>query len=177
MKTSTRRLVILGLMISLNVVLTRFASVRIAIGGIEGVRIGFGTFPAIFTGLIMGPLAGAVVGALGDVIGFFLYPMGVYLPHFTLSATLTGILPPLLWGLLGRKEAFLPLLGAVAGTQFITSVVMVPYFLKILFGLPPAGTIPAAIVSLILATPVYTMLYLRLHRSMDFDLATEHRPS
>ncbi len=173
MKISTRRLVILGLMVSLNVVLTRFASVRLAIGGIEGVRIGFGTFPAIFTGLTMGPLAGAFVGSLGDVVGFFLHPMGAYLPHFTLSAALTGILPPLFWGLLGRKEAFLPLLGAVAGTQLVTSVILVPYFLKTLFGLPPAATVPGAIVSLILATPVYTMLYIRLNKSLDLALAME----
>lgn len=167
MRTSTRKLVILGLMVSLNVILTRFASVRIAIGGIEGIRIGFGTFPAIFTGLTMGPLAGAAVGALGDVIGFFLHPMGAYLPHFTVSAALTGMLPPLLWGLLGRRESFLPLLGAIAGTQVTTSVALVPYFLKTLFGLPPAATIPGAVISLLLATPVYTMLYLKLNRSLD----------
>jgi len=44
----TRRLVILALMISLNVILARFASVRIAIGGVEGIRIGLGNFPVIF---------------------------------------------------------------------------------------------------------------------------------
>ncbi|MCF7935942.1 MAG: folate family ECF transporter S component [Synergistales bacterium] len=158
-------------MISLNVVLTRFASVRIAIGGIEGIRIGFGAFPAIFTGLTMGPVAGGVVGALGDVTGFFVAPMGAYLPHFTLTAALTGILPPLFWNIAGRREAFLPILTAIVGTQTVTSVVLVPFFLKMLFGLPPAATVPGAAVSLVLATPVYTLLYLKLARSLDLSPA------
>nr|WP_321502350.1 folate family ECF transporter S component [uncultured Dethiosulfovibrio sp.] len=167
MKFSTRKLVILALMVSLNVVLTRFASVRIAIGGIEGIRIGFGTFPAILAGLTMGPLAGAMVGAVGDVVGFVLHPMGAYLPHFTVTAALTGILPSLFWKVMGKSERFLPVMAAIGGSQMITSVILVPILLNHLFSLPMATTIPGAAVSLVMAAPVYTMLFLRLHRAID----------
>lgn len=159
-------------MVSLNVVLTRFFSIRIAVGGIEGVRIGFGTFPAIFTGLVMGPVAGGLVGALGDITGFVMYPMGAYLPHFTVTAALTGILPPLIWRFSGKTERFIPLMGAIAGSQFVTSIVLVPYLLSLLFSLPMATTVPGAAVSLVMATPVYTMLYLRLHSNFNSTLAT-----
>lgn len=166
LKNSTRRLVILALMVSLNVVLTRFASVRIAIGGIEGIRIGFGTFPAILTGLTMGPLAGAAVGAMGDVVGFVLYPMGVYLPHFTVTAALSGVLPSIIWRATGRAERFLPLLWAIGGSQAITSVILVPWLLRDLFSLPMTTTAPGAMVSLLMTTPVYAMLYLKLHKAV-----------
>jgi len=100
----TRRLVILALMISLNVILARFASVRIAIGGVEGIRIGLGNFPVIFAGLFLGPVAGGITGALGDIMGFMLNPMGVYMPHFTLTAFLTGAVPGMVFHLLGGPE-------------------------------------------------------------------------
>lgn len=167
MKYSTRRLVILALMVSLNVVLTRFASVRIAIGGIEGIRIGFGTFPAILAGLTMGPLAGAMVGAIGDVVGFVLHPMGAYLPHFTVTAALTGVLPPILWKAMGRSERFLTVITAIGWSQFVTSVLLVPMLLNHLFSLPVATTMPGATVSLIMAAPIYSMLFLRLHKAID----------
>ncbi len=167
MKFSTRKLVILALMVSLNVVLTRFASVRIAIGGIEGIRIGFGTFPTILTSLTMGPIAGAMVGAVGDVIGFILHPMGAYLPHFTATAALTGVLPFILWRAMGRTERFLSVMAAIGGSQLVTSVILVPILLNHLFSLPIAATMPGATVSLIMAAPVYTMLFLRLHRAID----------
>lgn len=166
MRFSTRKLVILSLMVSLNVVLTRFASVRIALGGVEGVRIGFGTFPTILTGLTMGPLAGAMVGAVGDVVGFVMYPMGAYLPHFTVTAALAGILPSMLWRTMGRQNRLLPVMAAIGGSQLVTSVIMVPVLLNHLFSLPMATTIPGATVSLMMVTPIYTMLFLRLHRAI-----------
>ena len=73
----TRRLVYLAIFVALAVIFTRILSFRFTIGGIEGIRIGLGALPIILSGLIFGPLAGGIVGALSDVLGYFINPLGV----------------------------------------------------------------------------------------------------
>lgn len=175
MKYSTRTIATIGLMVALTVVLTRFASIRISVGGTEGIRIGFGAFPTILAGLMMGPLAGAAVGALGDVIGFIISPMGPYIPHFTVTAALTGFLPPLLWRLFGKGVRFWPVLGAIVGGQTITSLILVPCLIRHFFGLPFATTLPGAVISLALTAPLCSVLTLRLHRTLVPSAASAKR--
>ncbi|AIS53285.1 hypothetical protein TKV_c21530 [Thermoanaerobacter kivui] len=133
-KFSTRELVFLALLVSLNIVLTRIASIRIAIGGIEGIRIGFGAFPVILAGIMFGPLAGGIVGAVGDMIGYFINPIGPYMPHFTITSALVGIIPPLILKPVKNPISSLwQLIIAIGIGQLISSVILVPYFIQLLF--------------------------------------------
>ncbi|HCW50822.1 MAG TPA: folate family ECF transporter S component [Clostridiales bacterium] len=158
----TRRLAYLGLLIALSVVLTRFASVRIALLGVEGIRIGFGGFPIIMAGVLYGPLAGAAVGAIADVVGFAMSPMGPYMPHFTLTSALTGALPALFISAARTKAGAPPslglLLGAITFGQTITSVLLVPYFLQSLFGMPWQVILPPRLISQAVSIPAYALL-------------------
>ncbi|MBU4228094.1 folate family ECF transporter S component, partial [bacterium] len=90
MKISSHKIATMGLLIALSIILTRIASLRIAIGGVEGIRIGLGGLPIILGGVLFGPLSGGLIGAISDVIGYFINPMGAYMPHFTLTSALTG---------------------------------------------------------------------------------------
>lgn len=162
MDTRTRRLAYLGLLIALAVVLTRVASVRVAIGGVEGIRLGFGAFPLILAGVLYGPVAGAMVGALSDILGFFISPIGPYMPHFTLTAALTGALPALLLavprgGTLG-PPSLARLAVALSLGQLVSSVLLVTYFLQTLFGLPWEVTLLPRVISLALTVPAYAVL-------------------
>ncbi len=170
-RMDTHRLVTLGLLVSLNIILVRFASVRISIGGVEGIRIGLGNFPVVFAGLFLGPLAGGMVGALGDIVGFILNPMGAYMPHFTLSAALTGIIPGLVLNLLGRDKVTFPRLVIACGAGlFVTSMVLVPYFLKILFGIPLWTTLPPRAIAFCFTVPVYALFAERIGRKVASPL-------
>lgn len=57
LKISTQKLVYMAFFSSLSIILTRFASFRFFIGSIEGIRIGFGGLPIIFSGILFGPAA------------------------------------------------------------------------------------------------------------------------
>jgi len=158
-----RRLAYLGLLIALAVILTRLASVRVAIMGVEGIRLGFGHFPVILAGILFGPLAGAVVGAAADLIGFAISPIGVYMPHFTLAWALTGALPAAALRVLGppRQPAALDLVrltAAIGLGQLISSVLLIPYFLHLLFGLPWEVTFPPKLISEAITVPAYSVL-------------------
>jgi len=127
----------MGLLIALSIILTRIASIRIAIGGVEGIRIGLGKLPIILGGIIFGPLAGGLMGAFSDLLGYFISPIGVYMPHFTLTFALTGIIPATILVLMRKDEPnVLELTIAITTGQVITSIILIPYFLHILFGLP-----------------------------------------
>lgn len=157
----TRRLAFLGLLTALAVVL-RLVSVRIPLAGVESFRIGFGHFPILMAGVLYGPLAGAAVGALSDLVGYFLSPMGPYMPHFTLVYALTGFLPAVMLAALRPKRTGPPSLGqltvVVGLTQALVAVLLTSYFLKALFGMPWAVTLlPRVIVQAILI-PTYATL-------------------
>jgi len=47
MKISSHKITNMSFLIALSIILTRFASLRIAIGGVEGIRIGLGKLPII----------------------------------------------------------------------------------------------------------------------------------
>lgn len=47
------------------------------------------------SGIALGPLGGGIVGALTDIIGILIRPMGAYFPLFTVVNALFGIIPAL----------------------------------------------------------------------------------
>ena len=171
-KISTRDIAYYGLLVALNIVLTRVGSIRIGGGGVELVRIGFGGYPVIFAGIVFGPVAGGIVGAIGDIIGHFISPMGPYMPHFTMTAALTGILPGIVIMLFKdekSKKSFWKLIVAIAVGQIATSIFMVPYFMQTLFSVPMITTVPGrAIFHIPLYAYVTKILVNRL--SMAFEI-------
>lgn len=159
MKISSRVITNIGLLIALSIILTRITSIRIAIGGIEGVRIGLGGLPIILGGIMLGPLAGGIIGGVSDILGYIINPIGVYMPHFTLTSVLTGIIPALFLRI-SRKDNLniLNLITAIALGQIITSVILVPYFLNILFGISWKVIILPRSVSVPINILIYSLL-------------------
>jgi len=173
-RIGTRELVFMALLVSLNIILTRVASIRLSIGGVDVIRIGFGGFPVILAGIMFGPAAGGIVGAVGDIVGYYINPMGPYMPHFTLTAALTGIIPAMI--LMPVKKSipsYWQLLLAVGIGQAITSIILVPYFLQTLFKIPMAATLPGRIIELAVNVPVYVLfaevLLKRINMVLHYD--------
>ena len=100
-KTKSRKgmdvntLVKAAFLVALSVVLTRFLSIMIPIGGAQGVRVGFGGMPITIAGLLFGPVVGGIAGFASDFLGVLINPMGSFHPGFMLTATLGGVIPGL----------------------------------------------------------------------------------
>ncbi|MBW4827359.1 MAG: folate family ECF transporter S component [Clostridiaceae bacterium] len=173
-RLSTKNMVYYAILMALNVVLTRVGSIRIGGGGVELVRIGFGGYPVIFAGIAFGPLAGGIVGAIGDIVGHFMSPMGPYMPHFTMTAALTGIIPGIVMMLFKEnKNSFWKLLVAIGVGQVITSVFLVPYFMKTLFGVPLVTTIPGRVIGQAVHIPLYTFITQTIQKRLSIVYANE----
>ncbi|MBQ3551745.1 MAG: folate family ECF transporter S component [Clostridia bacterium] len=79
------RIVLLGLMLALEIILSRFLSISTPI-----VKIGFAFVPVVIVGMLYGWPWSMAVAALGDFIGAILFPIGPYFPGYTFSAALSG---------------------------------------------------------------------------------------
>lgn len=99
MPNRIRKMAYAGLFIAISVILTRFFGGNINILGIPALRLSFGEVPIMLCGMLLGPVYGAACGALSDLIGYSINPLGgAYFPGFTLTAALTGLIP----GLIGK---------------------------------------------------------------------------
>lgn len=166
-KLSIRSLVLGGILVAFSVVLSRFTSIRFSIGGVENVRFGLGTLPIMLSGILFGPLMGAVVGILADILGMLVSSMGTFMPQFTFVSMLYGFIPPLLvfpfqYSLFQTKVTYRlrVYLGIILG-QLIPQWLFLPYFQLTLFktpytvSLPPRlVTVPIQIVACILILPM-----------------------
>ncbi|HYF75033.1 MAG TPA: folate family ECF transporter S component [Candidatus Nitrosocosmicus sp.] len=83
--SKTRIIAFVGLLVSIEIIFTRFLSFQTPI-----IRIGFGFIPVAFSAIMFGPLIGGLTGALADVLGMIIFPKSAYFPGFTLSAFLSG---------------------------------------------------------------------------------------
>jgi len=174
MVSKTRELVSTGLLIAMGVILTRFASIRVSFGGIEGIRIGVGTLPIMLAGILFGPLFGSLTGALVDIIGYMLNPMGPYMPHFTLTSALYGCIPGcmVLRTFYSRIEyRFSPVFmiwTTIAVTQIVIGLFLTPFFLHVLFGIPWKILIIPRIISIPIQIVLYRYVFQLLFKAPSF---------
>ena len=85
-------LTLMAILIALQVV-ARFLTLSI----FPWLRISFTFLPIAAAAMLLGPLHGAVVGGLGDVVGFFAFPSGgSYFPGFTITNVAIGLIYGLL---------------------------------------------------------------------------------
>ncbi len=82
-----RNILLLGLFVALEVILTRFFSVEN-----QFVRITFAFIPIALSGILFGPVMAGIAAAAADVLGMLIFPKGAYFPGFTLTAFLSGFL-------------------------------------------------------------------------------------
>ncbi len=134
-KITVRNIAIMGLLVAMEVVLARFFSISL-----WNLRIGFAFIPLVIAGVALGPVEGAIVGALSDFLGATLFPMGAYFPGFTISNMLVGMM----YGLFLHKKITIPrVLACVAINKFIISMLLSTLWISILYGSPFVGLLPA----------------------------------
>ena len=127
-KISTRMLAVLSLLAAMNVIFARFLSVQA-----WNVRIGFSFLPLAVAGMLYGPLAAGIVGAVGDIVGALLFPTGAYFPGFTLTAFITGAI----FGLcLYKKRGWVNIIPAVLLNQIVCSLLLNSLWISVLYGSP-----------------------------------------
>lgn len=145
------KLIIIGLFIALEIILTRFCSINTPI-----VRLGFGFLPVALLGIMFGPVWAGIAYALGDLLGMMIFPTGAYFPGFTLTAFLTG----LTYGFvfynknINYKRAFIAALVVCC----LFNLCLDTYWLYIITGKGILALLPARLIKVVFAIPIQTIL-------------------
>lgn len=125
-RSLTRKIALLALLTAMGVVLGRFIPVL----NILTSKYEFSFVAVMTAAYLTGPIGGAVVGGLVDLIGALIVPTGAYFPGFTVTAAITG----LVFGLCFYKKcSFLRILIAVISTQLVCSLLINTWFISTFF--------------------------------------------
>lgn len=124
-KQKTSMLVTLGMLVAIEIVLSRFCSIPA-----WNFKIGLGFVPVVVAAVLYGPVPAAVVAGLSDLLGAIMFPIGPYFPGFTLTAALTG----LVWGVfLHKRQTMARIGGAVAVNQLVLSLLLNTLWISVLY--------------------------------------------
>lgn len=155
-----------------------FIALSVMINSLRIGSVSFGGFPIIFSGYLLGPISGFIVGALSDLLGFLIRPSAfAFNPLFTLTSALTGALPIIVNKILKENYpnfSFIKILTGIFIGQIITSVILVPIFSTLLYGQNTFWVLATnAFIKQIVSIPIYAFLVYtlnsRLKSIIDFN--------
>lgn len=100
-----RRVTVSALLLSIALVLKTTMSIYIPLFGENGMSVGISGIFSMLPALLFGPVYGAIVAGLSDLLGYVLKPAGAYLPLMTLVVAFGGFLRGALWGMLRNRSS------------------------------------------------------------------------
>ncbi len=158
MDSRIRKISLAGLFIAVSIILSRFFAGDMVIGGLSVLRISFGPIPIYLSGMLLGPVYGAISGILADSIGYLIKPLGPYFPGFAVNGALTGLIPALLAGFYREKQTWWRLLLIVVLVEALTSVLLTPLWLSMITGKAFIAFVPSNLISRVFLVPIHVTL-------------------
>lgn len=147
-----------GLFVATSIILARFFAGDILIGGLSVLRISFGQVPIFISGILLGPVYGAITGALADVLGYFVKPLGPYFPGFTINGALAGLIPGLLASFYNQNKSWWRLFLIIALAESITSILLTPLWLSMITGKAFIAFLPSNLLARVFLIPLHVTL-------------------
>lgn len=146
-KSNTKKIAELGLLISLQILLTHFLSINTPI-----VRIGFGFLPLSVIGMLYGGFTAGICAVIADIMGILLFPTAPYFPGFTLTAFLTGLTYGIL--LYNKPKSWQRILISALVVCIIFNLGLDTLWLSIIIGKGYIGLLPTRILKTIIMVPI-----------------------
>ena len=159
MRKSVRALTLAAMLTAMSVVIGIFCKSFLNFGG-GLIRITFENLPIILSGILFGPLVGAVVGVATDLISYFLSPQ-IYPPNFIVmfGAAMIGFLSGLVSKVIIRKRGYAQIIVAVVSAHVVGSMMIKTIGLFQFFQWAVVWRIPLYIVIATVEMMVLCLLY------------------
>ena len=146
-KFDVRKLVQISLLISLQIILTRYCSIQTPI-----VRISFGFVPVVIIAMLYGPVSCGIANGIADIIGVMLFPTGAFFPGFTLNAILAGVIYGIF--LYNKPATWSRILCALSLISIVVNLGLGTYWLSIMMGKGFIALLPARIFKELALIPI-----------------------
>lgn len=165
MYKNIKKLVLASIFIALAIIFTRLLSFQLG----NFLRIGFGDLPILLAGIILGPLWGAAVGAISDILGFAIAPSGdFFIPGITLSAALWGFIPGIIVRVIFKKKNLMSILTACLACGILVDVISTPFWLSLAYGsLTYFAMLPIQAINAAVMVVINTILTITLLRALE----------
>lgn len=165
-RLSTKSLVLAAIFVAMNIILSRLGAIMLFNGS---VRFSFGNIPLILSGLVLGPVAGAMTGGIADLLGFFINSHGgAFHPGFVLSSILTGAIPGIVMLLSPtKKSSLLNVVISNISILIIVSLILNTYWLSQLQGNAYLVLLPARAATSIIITVLNILITYPLIKSLE----------
>jgi ECF transporter S component (folate family) len=123
----------------------------------EYIKIGFAYIANEMTGMMFGPVVGALMGGVADVVKYIVKPTGPFFPGFTIS----GILSGLVYGCVLYKRP-LSLKRVILANGIVTvfvNLLLNTYWLTLLYGNAFMALLPARCLKQLIMLPIEVALF------------------
>ncbi len=145
-KIDVKTMVSCAVLVAAAIVLSRFLSINT-----WNLKIGFTFIPVFLAGYLYGPVKGALVGGIADLLGAILVPIGAYFPGFTLTCALQGVT----YGVfLRKKQTPSRILMAVGIVQLVLGLIVNTFWISIISGSPFKALLVTRLVQCLIMIPV-----------------------
>lgn len=161
MKTTTKQLAMLGILLALNIILSRLLSVST-----EVVKFDFAFIPIVIAAMMYGPIHAGILGALGDFVGAIVFPIGPYFPGFTLSAALAGIILGIF--LYKKRITLKRVILAVVTSLVVQSLVLDTIWLKLMYEYTWDVLIPLRLIKIAVIVPIEIIVIYFITKNRSF---------
>ena len=129
------RLTVFGALLSaISIITGKYLAFNVG----EFIRFSFENLPIIFAGLAFGPIVGALVGVVADLVGCLLVGYAIN-PIITVGAAVIGLISGLvrfLPEIHGRHEHLFKIIIAVLASHLVGSVIIKSFGLAVFYDLP-----------------------------------------
>ena len=149
-KSKILNLAIIGVLLAMEIILSRFLSISM-----WNMKIGFAFIPVVIAARRFGAPHAMIIGGLGDFLGAILFPIGAYFPGFTLTAVLTGLCTAVF---IHKKCSLKRIIMSVAINQVVGSLILNSLWISILYQSPFWALVPTRIVQTVVMTVVQVVV-------------------
>ena len=154
-----KKLTLAAMLVAMSVVIGIFCKNFLNFGA--GLfRVTFENLPIILSGILLGPLTGAIVGAASDLVSYFLSAQ-TYPPNLivTLGATCVGLISGLISKFIIKKRGYAQIILSGAFAHIVGSMIIKPIGLFTFYSWAVLWRIPLYFIIAPLEITVICMLY------------------
>ena len=150
-----KRLSLMAMLVALQIVLSKILMLQWT----DSIRFSIDSVPIILAGVWFGPIAGGIVGALGDLLGTVLFPTtGAYYPLLTVAFMIIGVVAGLLSYAVKTRPVTVRAVACVIPAELAGSFLFKSFALCTLYGLPFSTMLGIRILPVAIIMVVDTLL-------------------